>query len=193
MCVCDSACAMVKERMFHCCGCVRVCAVQQPRRTPVTAVAPGGASADSPLSKVIRYTAYGSELAEAFRPVISMLTVQALYGITMAYIAGVILNQGRNAAKGKGAGPVAVTREVVHETLFQLIANLLLPTGLVHLIVHHSADLFFDGMGGAAAKWGPTVVGLAVIPFLPLLDPTLEHIIGAVFNALWRKPKVKAA
>lgn len=156
-------------------------------------VSNGGAVAESTAAKIVRYIAYGSELAEAFRPVISLVTFQALYGITFTYILGIIYNQGRLAAKNPGTGATHVAREVIHEALFQFIANLLLPTRLVHLIVHSSAEFLFEEMGGLAAKWGPTAAGLAVIPFLPLLDPVLEFFLGGLFKAMWPETKAKAA
>ena len=132
----------------------------------------------------LRYIAYGSELAEAFRPIVSALTVLALYIMTFSYMISVIFLGGFHALKN-GFGALHAAREMAHELVFQTIANLILPTGLVHTLVHCSHDLLFSHFDDAVAKWGPILLGLSVIPFLPRLDPMLEHILGAIFDKIW--------
>ena len=34
-------------------------------------------------------------------------------------------------------------------------------------------------------KWGPSAVGLGLIPLMPLLDPPAEHVLEAVFDQVW--------
>jgi hypothetical protein len=39
---------------------------------------------------------------------------------------------------------------------------------------------------GRFVKWGPTLTGLAIIPFLPvMLDEPCEHAIGWLFDTYW--------
>lgn len=124
----------------------------------------------------LRYTAYGSELAEAFRPMCSDLTVAALYSVTIAYIGSTILAVSRtSAATGT---PFIALRATLHECIFQFVANLLFPTQIVHFIVHESECRLGYG-------WGPTLIGLSVVPFLPRLDPVLEAVVGKVFALVW--------
>jgi hypothetical protein len=37
-------------------------------------------------------------------------------------------------------------------------------------------------------KWGPSAVGLAVIPFLPYVDEPIEHGVERLFAAVWPVP-----
>ena len=71
--------------------------------------------------------------------------------------------------------------------MFQLIANLLLPTRAVHAMVHHSHDLFVEALGlkGILAEWLPTLLGLALIPFFPALDHPIEKAMAAAFETIW--------
>ena len=99
----------------------------------------------------------------------------------------------------------------VHNTFFQLIASLgkrsrnphrnsisgdvsdrlLVITALPAFIIHtgvHQAQVAFKKMG-RYTKWGPTVVGLAMIPFLPpLVDYPAEVIIDTGFAYAWPHP-----
>ena len=38
---------------------------------------------------------------------------------------------------------------------------------------------------GRAVKFGPTVVGLGLIPFMPLIDEPAEHVLEAAFDRAW--------
>ena len=149
----------------------------RPKHYPQVRLRGGGVpavkdEAPSPL----RYTAYGSELAEAFRPMCSDLAVAALYSVTIAYIGSTILAVSRtSAATGT---PFIALRATLHECIFQFVANLLFPTQIVHFIVHESECRLGYG-------WGPTLIGLSVVPFLPRLDPVLEAVVGKVFALVW--------
>ena len=34
-------------------------------------------------------------------------------------------------------------------------------------------------------KWGPSAIGLGLIPLMPLLDPPAEHVLETAFDAVW--------
>lgn len=82
-------------------------------------------------------TAYSTEFAEAFRPLISRITVQALYVVTYAYIAGSLLNRVVTAHK-TGASAKFVLRELSMEVIIQGFLNFWLPVTLVHFVVHQA-------------------------------------------------------
>ena len=63
----------------------------------------------------LRYSAYCSEFAEAFRPMISQLTVHGLYGVTLTYMAGTIAAQTVAAANVPGVGTLSIIREFIFE------------------------------------------------------------------------------
>jgi fission process protein 1 len=80
-----------------------------------------------------------------------------------------------------------ISRCLVHNTVFQLIASLALPAFIIHTGVHQ-AQRSFKKMG-RYTKWGPTVVGLAMIPFLPpLVDYPAEVVIDTGFAYAWPHP-----
>mmetsp|Transcript_12276 Transcript_12276/g.24353 ORF Transcript_12276/g.24353 Transcript_12276/m.24353 type:complete len:439 (+) Transcript_12276:396-1712(+) len=160
-----------------------------PTATFIAEAIPRGGEAPA-AAKAVRYAAYGSELAEAFRPVVTPTTILSLYGVTFTYMGGVIAAAAKAAAAG---GFASLMRGTLLEVIFQVVANLIIPTGLVHLLVHycHEALEKLD-VEGFVANWGPTSLGLAVIPFLPLMDPFLEHAIEKSFNSVWPQ-KAKAA
>lgn len=117
-------------------------------------------------------------------------TIASLYGVTFAYMGGIILGAAKKSAVG---GLLALLRGTLLEVLFQVVANLIIPTGLVHLLVHYCHEVLEKfGVGGLAGVWGPTSLGLAVIPFLPLMDPFLEHTIDKSFSTIWPEGKEKA-
>ena len=90
----------------------------------------------------------------AFRPVASPTTILSLYGVTFTYMGGVILAAAKAASSG---GLPSLIRGTLLEVIFQVVANLVIPTGLVHLLVHycHEALKKLD-IGGLVGDWGPT-------------------------------------
>jgi hypothetical protein len=88
-------------------------------------------------ARVLRVTAYSTEFAEAFRPLISKATVRILYVITYAYITGSLANRVVTAHK-TGASVKFVLRELSMEALIQGVLNFWLPVTLVHFVVHQA-------------------------------------------------------
>jgi hypothetical protein len=134
----------------------------------------------------LRYTAYASELAEGFRPMITSTTIMALYGVTISYIISTILATSRVSAEAGSL--LVIVRATIYESIFQLIANLILPTRIVHLLVHESKHLieyFSSRVPAFLVSWGPTAIGLSVVPFLPRLDPFFERVIERGFELIW--------
>lgn len=188
----------------------------------------------------LRYSAYSSELGEAFRPLTKPIVVRSLYGISWSYVIGDVGYAGyqaRNlhreltirqqleekdpqlrlkrlaeeakeriekalgskedaASLSHHAGPrvphidplemsenthVALT--CVRRGVFQSLASMALPAFTVHSIVHYSQPLF-KGIGNHRVRaMGPTVLGLAIIPALPIMfDEPVEHIIDTIFD-----------
>lgn len=129
----------------------------------------------------VRYTAYASDVGEAFRPIVPRWAVNATYGLAIAYITGDI---GYTAYKEAQKPEPNVPRAAAHATLFQLSASLVLPAVMIHQTVHVAGTMF--KRAGRFTKWGPTVTGLALIPFLPtLLDEPCEHAIDWAFEKYW--------
>ena len=65
-------------------------------------------------------------------------------------------------------------RVAAQTATFQLLASILAP----FVVIHTSVDLAKKALASAPAtlaRHGPTVVGLACIPLLPLVDHPIEH------------------
>ena len=66
--------------------------------------------------------------------------------------------------------------------------SLAIPAFVIHTAVHKSHALFsMDAFAAMprAVKFGPTVVGLGLIPFMPLIDEPAEHVLEAAFDRAW--------
>lgn len=160
------------------------------------AVTGGGAPSGALLAVLWRYAAYGSDCAEAIRPLVRLNVVKVLYTLTIFYISLTVWDAGAQAVAAAYHPPAAIARATLHAALFQIFANLLLPTSLVRLLVIQSSR----ALGGDApccgtvlAAAGPTMLGVSLIPWLPALDPFIEHAIDAVYDVVWQAPKIQSS
>ena len=129
----------------------------------------------------MRYTAYSSDIGEAFRPVVPQWAVKATYGLAITYIAGEVGVATYKESK-KPEGETA--RTFVHACVFQGLASLAIPMVAIHQLVHAAQRL--TKRVGRFQKWGPTIAGLAFIPALPfVIDEPAEHVIDTVFDKVW--------
>jgi fission process protein 1 len=136
-----------------------------------------------------RYTAYSSDVGEAFRPVVPEWAVRGTYGLAIAYICGDVGLTTYNESLKPEGNP---TRAFVHASVFQGIASLALPMFIIHQAVH--AAQYATKRIGRFTKWGPTLAGLALIPALPYaVDEPCEHAIDYVFDQAWPVPLKRKA
>ena len=135
-----------------------------------------------------RYTAYSSDVGEAFRPMVPEWAVKATYGLAITYILGDVgLTTYQESCRPNG-NPV---RTFVHASVFQGIASLALPMFVIHQAVH--AAQYATKKMGRFTKWGPTIAGLALIPALPYcIDEPCEHVIDGAFDYAWPVPPSRA-
>ncbi|KAJ3126247.1 hypothetical protein HK098_007719 [Nowakowskiella sp. JEL0407] len=165
------------------------------------------------LARIPRVAAYTSEVGEAFRPVAHPVLVSAAYGISWLYIGVDVFlaaNKEIETEKEKATSlgvkyemnTMELTRTCVERTVFQSIASMLLPAFAVHRTVH-TADHYLKNMVKAAEiasasgkkawmpsksllRWGPTGLGIAVIPLLPVLfDEPTEWVVEKAFENIW--------
>ena len=129
----------------------------------------------------MRYTAYSSDVGEAFRPVISDWAVKATYGLAISYIAGEVgYTTWREYKKPDGDA----LRALCHASIFQGVASLAVPMVIIHQAVHATQAL--TKRVGRFTRWGPTCAGLALIPVLPYaVDHPCEVAIDCAFDAAW--------
>ncbi|KAH7103000.1 mitochondrial 18 KDa protein-domain-containing protein [Auriculariales sp. MPI-PUGE-AT-0066] len=138
-----------------------------------------------------RYFAYSSDVGEAFRPVVHPRIVQAAYGISWIYVLGDV---GYETYKSKKQGPTIEEAKHFSEPtrlalvaakrgIFQGVASMALPAFTIHSIVRYSARGFTKASNPRIKAWGPTVTGLAMVPFLPyMFDEPVEHVTDVAFE-----------
>lgn len=160
------------------------------------------------LSRIFRYLAFTSDFGEALRPVVHKRIVTATYGVAFAYCFADVAweayktndchtnpdSKYRKGDDGKKYMDMTVTQCVVERSTFQAFASLALPALIIHQTVHF-AKVGFQKLG-RFTKWGPSIVGLSIIPLLPVyLDEPVEHAIEYGFHHYgpWaKKDKVHA-
>jgi hypothetical protein len=65
-----------------------------------------------------------------------------------------------------------------------------IPAFTIHTAVAQTIKLlgresFRNNLSPFSIKWAPSAVGLAIIPFLPLVDHPVEHGIDYLFDTFW--------
>ncbi|KAI6122746.1 mitochondrial 18 KDa protein-domain-containing protein [Pisolithus croceorrhizus] len=150
-----------------------------------------GARLRTALRASHRYIAYTSDVGEAFRPLITPAVVKAAYGISWLYLSADVSYEAYKAHK-RGPSPseaahlsepTRIGLVAVKRALFQSIASMALPAFTIHTIVARSKPLFSRNKHPRLRTWGPTVVGLSVVPILPyLFDKPVEHAIDRAWE-----------
>jgi fission process protein 1 len=68
------------------------------------------------------------------------------------------------------------------------------PMLTIHSIVKYSAYGFKNVKNVKVRAWGPTLLGLGVVPFLPFIfDEPIEHIVDKVFEPIEERISEKVA
>ena len=146
----------------------------------------------------LRYAAYTASLgltfntllgtsldcSEALKPIVSRRILQSSSGVSIAYFFGDIgleayRLQANDYIHEKTKEKLSLTHFLVERTAFQAVASLILPTIAISGSVKVAKHIF--NRIGRYTKWGPSIVGLCVIPFLPLLDDPVEEMMEGVF------------
>jgi len=150
-----------------------------------------GARLRTALRASTRYVAYTSDIGEAFRPVVPPAIVTAAYGISWAYLAGDV---GYETYKAKRQGPSPIeaanfseptrlTMIATKRAIFQSVASMGLPALTIHTIVKQATKGFVNVKNIRVKAWGPTFMGLAVVPLLPyMFDHPVEHATDRIFE-----------
>lgn len=132
------------------------------------------------MKSAVRYTAFTSDVGEALRPVLSSRMVNGTYGIAFAYVIGDISYHGWLARSQEGD----VNRAVAHASAFQFLGSIAAPFAIIHSAVN-VGQKFFTKIG-RFTRWGPSVIGLSIIPALPsVCDEPAEHAVDWVFDKYW--------
>lgn len=123
------------------------------------------------LARLFRYLAFTSDFGEALRPVIHSHLVTATYMIAFGYCVADVGIEAYQLHKNNYIHPekdihMSMTQCIVERSTFQAFASLALPAVIIHQSVHFSKKMFQKI--GRFTKWGPSVVGLSIIPFMPV-------------------------
>lgn len=140
----------------------------------------------APYQQQVRYLAFTSDFGEAARPVVRPKLVTASYAVTWLYVLGDVAVEGMSQWKKTPDDNKRIIDKVSRVAVFQLIASVALPFLVIHQTVKGSSVLvkrYVAPKFAAVHKWGPSVVGLGVIPFLPVtVDHPTEHAVQYVFD-----------
>ncbi|KAI8336692.1 mitochondrial 18 KDa protein-domain-containing protein [Chlamydoabsidia padenii] len=135
-----------------------------------------------------RYLAYSSDIGESFRPIVPPAVVKAAYGISWGYV---LIDMSYEGYKAHHAGDSnqEVAVKMAQRGTFQAVASMFFPMVTIHTAVKYSAKAFKDVKNTKLRTWGPTAIGLAIVPFLPyMFDEPVEHVMDRIFEPL----KIKA-
>lgn len=135
------------------------------------------------VARIMRYLAYTSDFGEAFRPIAHRYVVKASYGISWAYVVGDVGYEAYNMSYGHGITGTDLYVTTAKRAVFQSIASMALPAFTIHTAVHQSKKLF--AKMGRFQKWGPSAVGLSIVPFLPLYDHPVETVVDKLFGLFY--------
>lgn len=143
-----------------------------------------------------------SDVGEAFRPVISPALVRAAYGISWAYLIGDV---GFTTYKARELGPspleaanmsepTRLAMVAVKRSVFQGIASMALPAFTIHTAVKQASKALANSQNVTLKKWGPTTVGISIVPALPyLFDHPVEQAVDWSFErieeTLFKRPR----
>lgn len=145
--------------------------------------------AKASVAESVRYVAYSSDIGESMRPVLRPWMVNATYGLAIAYVCGDAAMEVQRKQKLNLDNQVLIGT-AAHKLVFHAAVSLILPAVIIHTAVHRSHSLLnapmFETMP-RLHRYGPTLVGLSIIPFLPILDPPAERLLDATFDSLWPK------
>jgi fission process protein 1 len=135
-------------------------------------------------ARAVRYLAYTSDFGEAFRPVVHPMVVRGAYGVSWAYVLGDVGFESYQLSNHHGVGGADLYAMTAKRMVFQSIASMALPAFTIHTVVHEMKKVCKKA--GKYQKWGPSACGLAIVPFLPLYDHPVEHVIDTCFNWMYK-------
>lgn len=146
------------------------------------------------MPKAFQYVTHSADFGEALKPVANKQFFLGTHAITIAYcmadvgIEAYYLHK-NNYIHHEKLIPMTMTQCVVERGTFQLLATLVIPGFLIHHAVHTSEKIFHRV--GRFTKYGPSIVGLSVIPLLPkFVDEPVEHALDYFFRRWgpWASP-----
>jgi fission process protein 1 len=110
--------------------------------------------------------------------------VTAAYGVSWAYLIGDVAfttykaNQiGPSPLEAANMSePTRLSLVAVKRSVFQGVASMALPAFTIHTAVRQASKALATSQNVALKRWGPTAVGLGIVPALPFL---FDHPVSA--------------
>ena len=137
------------------------------------------------LGSSSRYLAFSSDVGEAFRPVVSSQVVRFSYLMTWGYVFTDIGYSAYNAYKLHPDNQSFIKDRALRATTFQLFGSVIFPFVIIHTGVKQTSLLINKVAPNMklARTWGPSAVGLAIIPLLPrFVDHPTEEAVDYLFK-----------
>lgn len=149
------------------------------------------------LTRSSRYLAYSSDVGEAVRPLVNPRLVSFCYGVSWFYVGYDVTKHTDNFKKRMNYDHhwhPEVRKVALERFTFQVLASMLLPALTIHTLVTFLTRQCTTGklinLAPKFKRWGPTVGGLAVVPFLPyLFDRPVEQLVEYIGSQLSPEPK----
>jgi fission process protein 1 len=106
-----------------------------------------------------------------------LITVTAAYGVSWAYLIGdVSFTTYKSSQLGPSpleaanmSEPTRLSMVAVKRSVFQGLASMALPAFTIHTAVRQATKRLATSPNPALKRWGPTAVGLGIVPALPYL------------------------
>lgn len=134
-----------------------------------------------------RLTAFVSEVGESIRPLQGVLTwhVNLFYLVSWLYVITDTTVHAVDEANVQGRRR-QVARVVLFMSIFHSIATMLIPAVAIHEAVHFAMALLKRLAASPRIQlWVPTMVGLSLIPAMPIVDEPLHGALKLLFDRLW--------
>jgi fission process protein 1 len=133
----------------------------------------------------LRYVGYSNEIGEAFRPIIPLRIVAYSYLIEFAYFISDTIHKGHIAYhdyKHQDNVLTHISKASAYTMVWQCFASVLLPAFTINRVVKLMGYISKNYMkNNILIKYSPTIIGLTVIPILPLvLDPIVDQAMNKI-------------
>jgi len=128
---------------------------------------------------------------QSFRPVAHPWLVKSAYGVSWVYLTTDVANEGWKAYRKQYGRPEAPAKEggrdyreiMAQRAVFQGVASMGLPALTIHSVVRYSGRAMSGMRNVRVRTWAPIGLGLAVVPFLPLvIDEPVEKAVDWCFE-----------
>lgn len=138
-----------------------------------------------PVRSAAKVAQRSADIGDAVAPLVSGRVVAAATLVTWTYIFGDVAWDVRRLMLAQPDLPTQdVARHGVQRFTFQLLSSYVLPSAIIHTIVHDSHRVF--NRVGRFQRFGPAMCGLAVIPLLPyVLDEAVEKGVEYSMDWVW--------